>query len=143
MLFGNQDAQTRWIKNVSSIIILSLVMAIVLSVSACNPAKGSIVILENPNATGFTMDFKEWSAKNKGELSLRSGDVLQIEVVREEGEVALTVSGKKGSEPYTGNHLETGVFTITVSETDVYLVQITGKDATGKVTVKNVERGAK
>jgi hypothetical protein len=39
--------------------------------------------------------------------------------------------------------LETGVFTITVSETDVYLVQITGKDATGKVTVKNVERGAK
>ena len=99
MLFGNQDAQTRWIKNVSSIIILSLVMAIVLSVSACNPAKGSIVILENPNGIGFTMDFKEWSAKNKGELSLRSGDVLQIEVVREEGEVALTVSGKKAASP--------------------------------------------
>lgn len=143
MPFGNQDARTRWIKNISSIIILPLMMAIVLSVSACNLTKGSIVILENPNGTGSTMDFKEWSANNKCELSLNRGDVLQIEVVRQEGEIALKVSGEKGSEPYTGNHLETGVFTITVSETDEYLVQITGKDATGKVTVKNLERDAK
>ena len=128
---------------VGRLLKLLLVIGILLTFSGCYVPMGSIVILENPNATGFTMDIKERSAKNKGELSLRSGDVLQIEVVREEGEVALTVSGKKGSQPYTGNHLETGVFTITVSETDVYLVQITGKNATVKVTVKNVGRGAK
>ncbi len=143
MLFGNQDAKTRWIRNISSIIILPLVMAIVLSVSACNPTKGSIMIFEKPNGNGFIMDFKEWSANNKCQLSLNGGDVLQIEVNREEGEIALAVSGKKGSGPYIGNRLECGVFTVTVSETDEYLIRIMGKDATGQVTLKIVESEAK
>lgn len=143
MLFGNQDAKTRWIRNISPIIILPLVMAIVLSVSACNPTKGSIMIFEKPNGNGFIMDFKEWSANNKCQLSLNGGDVLQIEVNREEGEIALAVSGKKGSGPYTGNHLQSGVFTVTVSETDEYFIRITGKDTTGQVTVKMVESEAK
>jgi hypothetical protein len=85
------------------------------------------VILENPNGTGFTMDFKEWSSKNKCELSLNKGNVLQIEVDREDGEIALLISGKNGSEPYTGNNIESGIFTVTVSETDKYDIRIAGK----------------
>ena len=120
------------------IVFLPLFIAIIISISACSATNGSIVILENPNGTGFTMDFKKWSSTNKCELSLNKGDVLQIEVVREDGKIALTVSGKNGSEPYTGNNLKTGVFTVTVSEKDRYVIRITGKDATGKVTVKNM-----
>ena len=120
------------------IVFLPLFIAIIICISACSEAKGSIVILENPNGTGFTMDFKKWSSKNKCELSLNKGDVLQIEVVHEDGKIALTVSGRNGSEPYTGNSLKTGVFTVIVSETDRYVIRITGKDATGKVIVKNV-----
>jgi hypothetical protein len=48
------------------------------------------------------------------------------------------VKGKNGSEPYTGNNLKPGLFTVTVSETDRYEIRITGKGATGKVFVKNV-----
>lgn len=125
------------------IIFLPLVIAIIIGISACTPSKGSIVILENPNGTGFKMDFKEWSSKNKCELSLNKGDVLQIEVVREDGDIALRVSGKNGSEPYEGNDLESGVFTVTVSETDKYDVRITGKAATGRVTVKIVDSRTK
>lgn len=120
------------------LIFLPLVIAIIVSISACSAPKNSILILENPNGTGFIMDFKEWSSKNKCELSLNKGDVLQIEVVREGGKIALMVSGKNGSEPYTGNNLESGLFTVTVSETDKYAIRITGKNATGKVMVKNV-----
>jgi len=126
----------------SRIIIVPLVIAIVSTISACTATKGSIVILENVNGAAFTMDFKEWSTTDKCELSLNSGDVLQIGVVREDGVIGLEVNGKKGSEPYTGNRLESGVFTVTVSETDEYLIRITGKDATGTVTVKNVGSGA-
>ena len=125
------------------LIFLPLVIAIIVSISACSAPKNSILILENPNGTGFIMDFKEWSSKNKCELSLNKGDVLQIEVVREGGKIALMVSGKNGSEPYTGNNLESGVFTVTVSETDRYAIRITGKNATGKVMVKNVGSIAK
>lgn len=124
-------------------IILLLAMAIVLSTSACSATKGSILIIENPNGTGFIMEFKEWSEKNKCELALNSGDVVQFEVARENGEIALSVSGKKGSEPYTGTNVKSGIFTVTVSETDEYLIRIAGKDATGKVMVKIVESKGK
>lgn len=77
--------------------------------------------------------------KNKCELALRKGDVLQIEIDRKDGEITLTVDGKNGSSPYKGNNLESGIFTVTVSETDEYLIGITGKSATGKVTIKNLE----
>mgnify|MGYP007102228455 FL=1 len=64
------------------------------------------------------------------------GDVLQVEVVREDGEIDLVITGKNGAEPYTGNDLESIEFTVTVSETDKYEVRITGKNATGKIMVK-------
>ena len=132
MLFGKQNAG----------IILLLAISIIFAVSACTASKGSIVILENPGGKGFTMDFKEWSSQNKCELSLNKRDVLQIEVIHEDGEIALAVSGKNGREPYTGNNLESGMFTVTISETDKYDIRITGKGATGKVTVKNAESRA-
>lgn len=138
MLFRKQNAGMRCVQNMNPVIILPLVIAIIIALTACTATKGSIVILENPNGTGFTMDFKEWSTKNKCELSLNRGDVLQIEVVRESGEITLTISGKNGSEPYTGNDLESGIFTVAVSETDEYVIRITSKDATGKITVKNL-----
>ena len=122
------------------IVFLPLLMSIIIAISACSETKGSIVVLENPNGTGFTMDLKKWSLENKCELSLNKGDVLQIEVAREGGKIALAVSGKKGSEPYTGNNLESGLFTVTVSETDKYDILITGKNATGKGTVKKVQK---
>ena len=101
--------------------------------------RGNDVIPGDQNETGFTMGFKQWSAENKCQLSLNKGDVLQIEVACEDGDIALTISGKNGSEPYTGNNLESFVFTVTVSETDIYDVCIAGNNATGKVSIKKVE----
>lgn len=125
--------------NRKRLILLFVMIAMISSVTACQTPKGGIVILENPKGTGFTADFNDWSNKNKCECSLSKGDVLQIEVERDKGRIDLTISGEKGSEPYTGNDLETGVFTVTVSETDVYVVRMTGKNATGKITVKYVD----
>ncbi len=138
MFFGKQNARISRIQRMHPIIFLPLVFAIIIVLTACSASKGSIVILENPNGTGFTMDFKEWSSKNKCELFLKKGDVLQIEVAREDGEIALAVCGKNGSEPYTGNNLQSGLFTVTVSETDKYDIRIIGKNATGKVTVNGI-----
>lgn len=120
------------------IVFLPLFITIIIVISSCSEAKGSIVILENPSGAGFTMDFNKWSSKNKCELSLNKGDELQVEVNCKDGEITLTISGKNGSEPYTGNNLKSALFTVTVSETDEYVVRITGKNATGKVKVKNL-----
>lgn len=134
MLFTKQNARISKI-----MLILPLVIAIIVGISACSATKGSIVILENPNGTGVTMDFKAWSSTNKCELSLNKEEVLQVEVIRESGDIALEIRGKMGSEPYQGNHLTSGMFTVTVHEKDQYVIRISGKNATGKVTVKKVE----
>lgn len=138
MLFGKQNARIRRNKNMHPIVFLPLFIAILIAIQACSATKGSIVILENPNGTGFTMDFKEWSSNGKCELSLNKGDEMQIEVVREAGKIDLMVTGNNGSEPYAGKDLESFVFTVKVSEADKYVIRLTGKAATGKVTVKNV-----
>lgn len=138
MLFSKLSAGNRRIQNRHLIIFLLLMMAIMIALSACSASKGSIVILENADGTGFTMDFQEWSAKNKCELFLNKGDEVKIEVVSEDGEIAFSVNGKNGSEPYRGNDLPSRMFTVTVSETDDYVFAITGKAATGKITVKNL-----
>lgn len=113
-----------------------LLTAAILALLACCAPKGSIVILEDPSGTGAIMDFSGWSSKSKCELSLDKGDVLQVEVNCKDGEIALDISGRKGSEPYTGKKLKSTTFTVTVSETDIYVIRITGKNATGKVLVK-------
>lgn len=119
-------------KLTTAAVILAFVMAVAAVLGACSGhGKGGIVILEDVRGDGFTMEFKEWSAKNKCELSLNSGDMLQMEMFREDGEFSMTVSGKKGSEPYAGKDLQSGLFTITVSESDEYVFAITGEDATG------------
>jgi len=132
MLFWRGNARIRK----KAITFLSLFTVVFMALSGCSATKGSIVILENQKGTEFTIDFKEWSSKEKCTVYLNNGDVMQFEVTHEEGEIALMVSGQKGSEPYTGNNLKSGIFTVTVSESDNYDIKITGKDATGKITVK-------
>ncbi len=127
-------------KKQTAAVVWFLMFLALLIFSAFSASNGSIVILGNPNGKSFTMNFTQFNSKNKCELSLLGGDVLQVEVTRDSGKIALTVSGKNGDEPYTGNDLESGIFTIAVSETDEYVFQITCKDATGKITVKNLGR---
>jgi len=124
------------------IIFLPVFISALIVISSCTAPKGSIVILENPNGKGFTMDFTNWSSQDKCKLSLDKGDVLQIEVDHKNGEIDLAITGKNGSEPYTGNDLKSMLFTVTVSETNNYEIRISGKKATGKVTVKNVNNDA-
>ena len=143
MLERKQKIGIRCVPNMNPAIFLPLAIAIIIALTACTAVKGSIVILENPEGTGFTMDFKEWSAKNKCELILHRNDILQIEFDRESGEINLAVSGKNGSQPYAGNRLESGLFTVAIAETDEYVIQITGSNATGKLTVKNLYNRAK
>lgn len=115
--------------------LLPMMAAIVVAITACAAPKGSIVILEETDGSGFTMEFSQWSSKDSCKLSLKDGDVLKIEVDRQDGKIGLEVTGRNGSEPYTGSAVETGVFTVTVSDTDEYDIQITGKNASGKAAV--------
>lgn len=128
-------------RQVRPIFLLPVFVATLITITGCSALKGGIVISEEPDGTAFTIDFKEWSSQNKCELSLNKGDVVEIEIIRESGEIAFAVSGKNGSEPYSGKDLQSAAFTVTVSETDHYLFKVTGKKASGKIKVKCKETG--
>ena len=119
--------------------ILLILLAAGLALWGCSPADKTIVILENGRGTGCSFTLNHWSGSDNCELSLQEGDVLSVEIDRDDGEIGLTIQSKNGSEPYTGNELDSGVFTVTVHETDTYLVSIRGMKATGLVTVEKAE----
>lgn len=121
------------------IIATVVLLAGALLLTAC--ASGErIVILDNPDGTGFSMDFSKFSGSSKCQLSLTAGDVVQVEVARTGGQIGLTVTGLKGSEPYIGSDLPARTFTFSVAETDEYVFRITGKNATGQIIAKNISR---
>lgn len=67
MFFGklNSISIKRRINNMHPIVFLPVFIAIIIVFSNCSASKGSIVILENPDGTGFTMDFKQVEFKKQ------------------------------------------------------------------------------
>lgn len=116
-------------------------VAVSLLGGGCWGAKGSVVILEKPGNTRFDISFEEWSAQSKCEMSLKKGDEVRVEVDCESGELDLSMRGKKGSEPYTGNDITEVAFTVTVDETDDYVFSFSGAKATGTITLINLSKG--
>ena len=120
------------------IIFILTLTVILLTLAACAAAKGSIIITENIYGTGCEIRFSEWTEQNKCELSLDKNDELQVEIVCESGDIALSICGKNGREAYTGNSLKSGIFTVKVSEADTYVINITGNHTTGSIVIKDL-----
>lgn len=128
------------LKKINYIILLVfLSLLFMFTLTACELPEGSIMIYEDIKGTGITINLKTFSSNEKLEMELDKESTVQVEVKRDSGVIALTVSGKKGSEPYTGNDLQTGIFTFTVSETDNYIFKIKGENGTGKIIIKKLD----
>ena len=118
-------------------ILLTLVAVVALG--GCALPDKSILILENGHGTGCSFTLTNWSGRDKCELSLLEGDVLSVEIDRDDGEIGLIIQGANGTEPYVGNDLDEGTFTVTIHESGNYIVGVRGKKATGSVTVEKAE----
>ena len=121
--------------------LVFLFVAVLVLNGGCWGAKGSVVILEKPGNARFDISFEQWSAQSKCEMSLKKGDEVRVEVDCESGELDLSMRGKKGSEPYTGNDITEVAFTVTVDETDDYVFSFSGAKATGTITLINLSKG--
>ncbi len=111
-----------------------------LLLSGCWSSKGSVVILEKPGNTQFDVSFDTWSDSSKCEMSLNKGDEVRVEVALESGELDLSMRGKKGSEPYTGNDIKEIAFTVKADATDGYVFTFSGAKASGIMTLMKVTK---
>lgn len=123
---------------VSAILCVLSVVVIYVLTSLPGPNDDGIVILDSTNGTIFEAELKKYSSNNKFEAELNKGDIVKVEFERKNGEISLSINGKNGSEPYTGNALKSGMFTFTVQETDTYAFSLAGKDASGKIKIVNL-----
>ncbi len=72
------------------------------------------------------------------EIHLIEGDTVRVETIYAGGEISFTIKGTSGSEPYTGNDLRSGMFTVTVPEEDDYILELRGKNASGSISVEKI-----
>ena len=117
-------------------ITVGMVIAAILLVSACSFDKGNIDIHKNETGSEIVMELTDFNAGDECRLSLKERDTVKIDISLDSGSIWLEISGRNGSQPYTGKDLESGFFTVTVSETDEYVFRITGKGATGKAIIR-------
>lgn len=120
-------------------IFLPLIIAICIAITSYPATKESSLICEELNGIGFKMIFNEWSAQNKCELSLKENDTVEVKMISENGKISLVIVGKNGSKVYSGNALKTSIFTVTVSESDTYIIHLSGKKATGSLAIQKVK----
>lgn len=111
---------------------------LVIFLSSCNFAFGTIKIKENFGGTNFTIEMKDYSSESKIKMQLQKGSVIEVLVSKSKGEIEFIVNGRGGSNPYTSNNLETNYFTFTVAETDEYIILLKGKKASAKIIINNL-----
>lgn len=128
------------LKQKNNLIFLLLVLVMALVFAACSGPKGSIIILEEPSGKQFDISYNTWKGQEKCQMSLVKGDEVKVEIYRENGEISMSIYGKNGSEPYQGNDLDTVNFIFNVSETDEYVISLSGNKATGKVLITNLSK---
>ena len=117
---------------------LLVLVALMTVFSACTVTAGGILMNEQPFGAQFDISFQDWSAQDKCEMKLEKGEAILVEIVRESGDLAMTIRGDNGSEPYTGQYLETGSFLLNVSESDNYVIHLEGEHACGEIVLKRV-----
>lgn len=121
-------------KKKHGLLIAALILAVVLTLSSC-ASKGSVAIVETTPGLAFDISMKAWDGEDTVKLTLNAGDTVRVEIQCESGDMAMEISGQKGSTPYSGNALSAMAFTVTVEETDTYTVTLKGNKATGSVTL--------
>lgn len=76
----------------------------------------------------------------KASVQLESGDILEVVISNESGNVDVSV-GIDGAEPvYTGNGLTDFRFSLNILESGIYQITVTGHNACGSVSFIKAER---
>lgn len=115
-----------------------LIFCALVSLSAC---KASFVGNKIKTSERFLLSFAVLNSTQKETLRLEKGEKLSVSVELREGEVSLLVQkrGEKNGEAlYRGNGLQNESFTLVCAESGTYLIEVTGKDAKGKLNFQKL-----
>ena len=88
---------------------------------------------------GFRMDYSVLSREETADLELSEGDLLRVVLEHSSGSVDIII-GIEGQEAvYRGTEQQNAEFTLTIPETGVYHISVTGLRAFGRVSFTRVQ----
>lgn len=85
------------------------------------------------NDSQLIMDFKVLNTTDYQLLELEQGDIVNIEIVSDSGQLNIEVKKDNDAPIYKGTKVPTGSFQIEISESGTYKFSVTGKNAKGSV----------
>ena len=88
------------------------------------------------DGTNFFMEYCILNRMESQDLEMKEGDIIDVEIVSDSGNLAVTI--QKGDEDpiYSGNELPTSSFSVGVPKEGTYTITVTGKKAKGSVSFR-------
>lgn len=112
--------------------------ALTVLLSACEMNVGVVTMRNNDK---WTMTYALFNSFREERFYAESGDVFVIKTENSEGKIYLTVKMKNSDPVYEGN-IESGEFTVSVSESGRYTVHVEGEGAKGKFEIEKRSKNA-
>lgn len=109
-------------------------MVILFCLAGCS---GETLKNEKHNDTGTSMEmsYDNFSGERSKIISLKANTTIKVEIVTNNGEIALSIVDKAGDMAYTGNGIKTGSFSVTVDKDTDYIIKVVAKSHEGSYKI--------
>jgi len=115
-------------KNVFRILILFLVF------SSCSNDDIEFDGTRTGLANRFVLDFNILNKTFTHTMDLSKGDIVDVEIEKEKGELDISVTDSENNVVYKGDNASTIKFSLVISKDDEFLFEVTGRKAAGSVS---------
>lgn len=117
-----------------AVVLLVLAAGVMLLGASCSHSSFSGSVVKNPDS--FSLDIDEMNGVDSHKLQLNAGDVLDVHFETVKGKLYMKITSNGGTSLYEGNGDGASDFELNVSESGEYTVEVEGRQAVGKISVK-------
>ena len=114
--------------------------ALVMLLSACE-MNVNVGVTTMRSDDKWTMTYALFNSSKEENFYTESGDVFVIKTENSEGKIYLTIKMKNSDPVYEGN-IESGEFTVNITENGRYTVRVEGEKAKGKFEIEKRSKNA-
>jgi len=86
------------------------------------------------NEQQFILDFDILNISLTHIIELQKNDILDIEIIKDKGELYLSVTDFEGNSIYKGDDASSGKFSLEITQSESYTFKVTGREASGFVS---------
>lgn len=116
-----------------AIVLLIVAAGVMLFCASCSHSSFSGSVVKNSDS--FSLDIEEMNGVDSHKLQLNAGDVLDVHFKTAKGKLYMKITSD-GASLYEGNGDGAADFELNVTESGEYTVEVEGRHAAGKISVK-------